>query len=88
MLCTSAKSQLENLCYLIETGNITLAQLAKLEEYSEHVNKLLKIAVSEGELKILQRQLDQRFLEQKHFTKRLNLLKQLCLNINVEIEGN
>lgn len=85
MLCTRAKSQLENICSLIETGDITLAQLSLLKENGENVDDLLKIAPKyEGELKRL---LDQRFLEKDHFTNRLNLLKQLCLHINVEIEG-
>ncbi len=87
MLCTSAKSVLENMCTLIRTGNITLADLSQMKEKIDHVNKLLCEAVSLDDLKVLQQLLEQRFLEQRRFTERLDNLKQICQNINIRIKG-
>lgn len=86
MLCTSAKSVLENMCTLIKTGDIKLMELSEMKENEEHLKKLLVVAepiYNEG----LQQLLNQRFYEQECFTQRLNYLRQFCQHISIEIKG-
>ena len=86
-LCISAKSILENICVQIANGNITLLELSQMEENYEHLMKLLVETVSDAEVKTLQQLLAQRFLEQRCFTERLNDIRQLCQNVNVNVDG-
>lgn len=86
-LCTSAESVLEDTCSLIKSGSITLLKLSQVEEKRGHVDKLLKEALSNNDFKVIQQLLRQRFLERKHFTKRLNHLRQFCHNINITVKG-
>lgn len=87
MLCTSAASMLENMCTLIETGNVKLIELSQMKEREEHLKKLLVETVPAGRLKALKQCLAQRFLEQQQFSERLKHLRQLCHSINIEVKG-
>ena len=87
ILCTSAASVLENMCTLIKTGGIKLAELSLMKEREEHLKKLLLETSPNDQFKILNQCLDQRFREQQQFSERLKHLKQFCQCINIEVQG-
>lgn len=88
LLCNSANGHLEKICNEIHSGDITLAWLSLLEKYRHQIEDLMKIGMPDSKYDQLQKKLEQRLDEQTHFDNRLNLLKQLCQNIDIEIEGN
>ncbi len=85
--CTCAKSALEEMCNLIETGAVTLIQLSILKEKEDRVNELLKAAITGTKMKVIQQKLKLRFHEQALFDKWLNRLKQVCQYLSIPIKG-
>ncbi len=78
---------LDDVCARIKSGYITLKELSKIREKTDHVKKLLSETLSDKDNVITVQLLEIRFKEQNQFVERLRHLGQLCLNINIPVKG-
>lgn len=88
LLCTCAKSLLDDICARTKSGAIAVDELFMMKKKKEHVELLFaEKSPSEEETRALQQSLQERYEEREEFTGYVKKLGQLCQGVTIHVEG-
>ena len=95
VLCTFAVSQFEQVCIQVQTGDITMKKLQKVQQNMDQMERLCEAASGHGNqskmsFKTVKGAFQFRLHEFQYFKKQRGYLSYLCdqIHVSADIQGN